>query len=80
MNVRPLLVKPAKPALATPAPAKSGTWPRLSSPVDWEETNIRSRAQSYLCGIAFKDGSSQCPPLTLAEAKDVLKWSENSRG
>lgn len=59
-------------------PARPGTWGRLSSPVDWEETQARSRAQSILCGVQFRDGSSQCPPLTLEQARDVLRWKEHN--
>jgi hypothetical protein len=61
--------------LAKPKKAKPGTWPRLSSPVDWEETHLRSRAQSILCGVQFRDGSSQCPALSLSQAQDVLRWA-----
>lgn len=56
-------------------PAKPGTWPVLSKPVDADETAVRIRAQSLLCGMHYRDGSSQCPPLTYSQALDVLLWA-----
>ena len=57
------------------APAKPGTWPALSKPVDADETAARIRAQSLLCGLQYREGSSQCPQLTYSQALDVLRWA-----
>ena len=35
----------------------------------------RSRAQSLLAGMTFRDGSSNPGPLTLPQAADVLAWA-----
>lgn len=57
------------------AKSKPGTWGRLAAPVDADETMTRIRAQSLLCGIQYRDGSTQAPPLTLSQAQDVLRWT-----
>jgi len=64
----------ARLSLAKAEPPKPGTWGQLSAPVEWEELRIRTRAQSLLCGLQFRDGSSQCPPLSLSQAQDVLRY------
>lgn len=57
---------------------KPRTWGALAEPVDPIETLRRMRAQSIMCsGEKFRDGSSQAPPLTLDEAKTVLKWARD---
>lgn len=57
--------------LPEPAPARPLVWPNnLSEPVDPLETHDRMRAQSILSGPII----GQCPPLTLAQARDVLNW------
>ena len=35
----------------------------------------RSRAQSLLAGMRFLDGTTNPGPLTLAQARDVLRWA-----
>lgn len=35
----------------------------------------RSRAQSLLAGTAYRDGSTNPGPLTLDQARDVLRWA-----
>jgi hypothetical protein len=51
--------------------ARSLVWPNnLSAPVDPMETHDRMRAQSILSGPII----GQCPPLTLEQARDVLRW------
>ena len=62
--------------LSHPRVAKPGTWPRLTRPVDADEIAAQSRAQSLLCGMKYRDGSSQAPPLTYAQAQDVLRWAK----
>ena len=54
------------------APAsKPGTWGTLAPPVDPLETVERARAQSLMSPTP-KGGA--CPPLTLAQARDILAW------
>jgi hypothetical protein len=50
---------------------KPGAWSMLAPPVDPLETTIRARAQSLLSGGLI----GQCPPLTLDQARDVLRWA-----
>lgn len=45
-----------------------------AAPTDPKDVALRMRAQSLLCGLAFRDGGSQAPPLTSAQAHDVLAW------
>lgn len=40
-------------------------------------TRDQYQAQSILTGISFRDHSSVCPPLTLAQAADVLQWARH---
>lgn len=48
-------------------------WPLFTSaPTRPEETQIRMRAQSLLSGSII---GGQCPPLTLEQAQDVLRWA-----
>lgn len=61
------------PVTRLPAPVER-LKPALSRPVDADETHLRMRAQSLLSGIRFFDGSTACPPLTLAQARDVIAW------
>ncbi len=72
MNAR-LAVRLLK--LAAPPKAKPGAWPMLSEPVLPNDTDTRIRAQSILTWIRYRDGSTQCPPLTLAQARDVISWN-----
>lgn len=58
------------PKLAPPQ-RKRGEWGPLSEPVIPSETDERMRAQSILSGPPV----GQCPPLTLAQARDVLRWN-----
>jgi len=37
----------------------------------------RCRAQSWLAGIAYRDGSTNPGPLTLPQAQDVLAWASS---
>jgi hypothetical protein len=46
-------------------------WGPLSAPIDPEETRLREQAQSILTGPEL----GVCPPLTLDQALDVLRWS-----
>ena len=48
-----------------------------SNLITTEMNRVRYRAQSLLTGLVFRDGSYICPPLTLDQATDVLKWSRN---
>lgn len=38
------------------------------------ENHVRSRAQSLLCGLRYRDGSTNPGTLTIAQANDVLRW------
>ena len=58
-------------AQAQPTPK---LWPALAAPVDAMETVLRARAQSALCGLRYRDGSTACDALTLDQARDVLAW------
>ncbi|MBS0228847.1 MAG: hypothetical protein JSS23_09155 [Proteobacteria bacterium] len=42
--------------------------------VDPLDTATRIRAQSALCGLRYRDGSTNPGTLTLAHAQDVLRW------
>lgn len=53
-----------------PRPAVAKTWGPLAAPVDPLETQTRIRAQSILSGPLL----GACPPLTLAQAHDVMAW------
>jgi hypothetical protein len=58
--------------LVRPAPPRPpGAWGPLAAPVDPLETVDRARAQSLMSPTP-KGGA--CPPLTLAQARDVLAW------
>jgi len=57
-----------------PEPRKTGVWAPLAAPIHADETVMRIRAQSLLCGIVYRDGRTSCPPLTLTQAIDVLAW------
>lgn len=48
---------------------------RAATRTDPIETVNRSRAQSLLAGAAYRDGSTNPGPLTLAQAHDVLAWA-----
>ena len=39
------------------------------------DNQSRIRAQSLLAGTAYRDGSTNPGPLTLAQAQDVLRWA-----
>lgn len=39
------------------------------------DTMARSRAQSLLAGLYFRDCSTNPGPLTLSQARDVLAWA-----
>lgn len=63
--------------LLAPAPApvrKPGAWGPLAAPVDPGETTQRMRAQSALCGLRFRDGSTNPDTFTCDQAQDVLRW------
>ena len=60
--------------VAKPAP-RPGVWQPLAAPVDAMETQARSRAQSLLCGLPYRDGTTNPDTLTLAQAQDVLRWA-----
>lgn len=47
---------------------------RRAAPTDPQDVALRMRAQSLLCGLPFRDGSTQAPPLTSEQAHDVLAW------
>ncbi len=46
--------------------------------VETERNRIRYQAQSLLTGIGFRDGTSNCPTLTLDQAYDVLNWAKKT--
>lgn len=54
---------------------------RMTSLIVNEMVKFRTRdqyqAQSILTGIQFRDNSSTCPPLTDAQAADVLQWARH---
>lgn len=54
---------------------KRGAWPALAEPVRVDETQDRMRAQSILCGMKYRDGSTQADTLTIEQARDVLRWA-----
>ena len=58
-------------AIACDSPRPFIRWGHLSAPVDPEETRLRYLAQSVLSGPEV----GQCPPLTLDQALDVLRWA-----
>ncbi|MFK2876935.1 hypothetical protein [Rhodanobacter hydrolyticus] len=58
-------------AIACESPRPFIPWGRLSAPVDPEETRQRYLAQSLLSGPEI----GQCPPLSLDQALDVLRWA-----
>ena len=49
-------------------------WGPLAAPVDPLETQLRMRAQSLLSGTRFRDGGTGCPPLSIEQAHDVMRW------
>lgn len=57
-------------------PRKPGTWGPLSEPVDPIDTLTRSRAQSLLCGMRYRDGGTNPGTLSIDQARDVLAWSQ----
>ena len=61
---------------ATPPPRveRGGPWGMLPEPVLPGETQIIQRAQSLLSGPLI----GACPPLTLQQAQDVLRWYKGS--
>ena len=60
-------------ALLRLARLKSRRWEATrAAPLD---NQARSRAQSLLAGIGYRDGSTNPGPLTLAQAHDVLAWA-----
>lgn len=60
---------------APPATArKPALWPKRSAPVFPGQTHVRMRAQSALCGLQFRDGSTVAPVLTYEQACDVVAW------
>lgn len=42
------------------------------------ENHVRSRAQSLLCGLRYRDGSTNPGTLSLPQAQDVLRWISGS--
>jgi hypothetical protein len=51
---------------------------RRAAPTDPRDVALRMRAQSLLCGLPFRDGSTQAPPLSTQQARDVLAWHDPS--
>lgn len=49
-------------------------WPMLAAPIDAMESVLRSRAQSALCGVEFRDGSRVCELPSIEQARDILAW------
>ena len=49
--------------------------PKMSARADWSRSAACVRAQSILCGVDFRDGFKQCPPLEYNQALDVLAWA-----
>lgn len=47
--------------------------------IEGEMLRVKYMAQSLLTGVNFRDGSSVCPPLTLDQAYDVMKWAKDYR-
>ncbi len=62
------------PSRDLPQPRSHAPWPMLSAPIDPLETVLRSRAQSALTGLAFRDGSRVCDVPTIDQARDILAW------
>lgn len=60
---------------APPAADSDRLKPEWIDPVDPLETRDRARAQSLLCGLVYLDRSRNPGPLTLDQARDVLRWS-----
>lgn len=60
-------------ALLRIARIKSKRWDAART--DPLENTLRMRAQSLLAGLAYRDGSCNPGPLTLAQARDVLAWA-----
>lgn len=52
---------------------KSRRW--AATRTDPIETVSRSRAQSLLAGLTYRDGSTNPGTLTLPQAQDVLAWA-----
>ena len=57
-----------------PKPKTTAPWPMLAAPIDPLETVLRSRAQSALTGLTFRDGSRVCDVPSLDQARDILAW------
>jgi hypothetical protein len=57
-----------------PKPKTDAKWPMLSTPIDPLETVLRSRAQSALTGLTFRDGSRVCDVPSIEQARDILAW------
>lgn len=57
-----------------PAPPvkRASTWGPLAAPVLPGETDARIRAQSLLCGLVYRDGTTNPGLLTFDQACDVL--------
>lgn len=62
-----------RPRTEKPSP-RCGPWGSLAEPVYPEDTDTRIRAQSLLCGVVYRDGSTNPDTLTLEQARDVLAW------
>lgn len=58
--------------LLKPKAPKPGAWSMLAAPIDPTETMLRMRAQSLMSPTP-RGGA--CPPLTMAQALDVLAWA-----
>lgn len=65
------LLRIVKPKLVTPA-LRYGEAPveRMAAPVHPSETMVIQRAMSILSGPII----GACPPLTIEQARDVLRW------
>jgi len=59
-------------ARVIPQPARPDKpWPTLPGAIDPAETRTIMRAQSILSGPLI----GACPPLTIEQARDVLRWA-----
>lgn len=57
-------------SVATDTPRPFIPWGELSAPINAEDTRLMYLAQSLLTGPEI----GVCPPLTLDQAIDVLRW------
>lgn len=60
---------------APPAADSDRLKPEWVDPVNPMDNVERARAQSLLCGLVYLDRSRNPGPLTLDQARDVLRWA-----